>query len=329
MNDTVTEQEFVRIESSESAPAVWLEGWLPDGDFFPELTEARETYVRLRTAWRDAGERKLELQQRLETDEAQRRQDLRDAYLAGETDPQLAPPDEDLKAELAAATEQSRAAASAYVEHLNRCIALVLAHRQEWLGEITAFEETVDSQIRALAAQVATLRAKRGSYGRLEHWIQRVAEGASFPAAHFPYSEIPAPLSGDPVEEEARDLDTRLRSYAGGFASDTLISDEQGRELERGNEASLRQPPSEAEDDGGAVELSNLDDEDLVDWLMSTGQFDGQTKPGAALVVKAADDDPDMAVRLMQAERTAGGDAPRPDVLEALTKITNRKAATA
>lgn len=328
MSDTVTGQDFVRVESSEVAPAVWQDGWLPDGDFFPELTEARETYVRLHAAWRDAGARRQELQRLIEADETQRRQALRDAYLAGEPDPQLAPPDEALKDELAAVTEQSRAASAAYVEHINRCIALVLAHRQEWLGEATAFEETVDSQIRALLTQVATLRAQRGSYGRLGHWINRVIEGASFPAAHFPYSDIPAPLTGDPVEEEARDLAARKRSYAGGVAPDTLISDEQGRELERGNADSLSQPPAEA-DDGGEVELSQLDDEDLVDWLMGTGMFDGHAKPKAALVVKAAEGDPDMAERLLQAERTAGGDAPRQNVLEALTEITNGKAATA
>jgi hypothetical protein len=328
MSDTVTGQDFVRIESSEVAPAVWQDGWMPDGDFFPELTEARERHIRVRAAWQAAGARRQELERLIEADEAQRRQALSDAYLAGETDPQLAPPDEALTAELAAVKEHSKAAAKAYVESINQVIALVLAHRQEWLGEATAFEETVDSQIRTLLAQAATLRAQRGSYGRLEHWIQRVIEGAAFPAAHFPYSDIPAPLTGDPVEEEARDLAARKRSYAGGVAPDTLISDEQGRELERGNAASLSQPPAEA-DDNGEVELSHLDDDDLVDWLMGTGMFDGQAKPKAALVVKAADNDPDMAARLLQAERTAGGDAPRQNVLEALTEITNGKAPTA
>ena len=61
MSDTVTAPSFTRVESSEIAPAVWKTDWLPDDEFFPELTEAHETYLRLHTAWKSAAARKREL----------------------------------------------------------------------------------------------------------------------------------------------------------------------------------------------------------------------------------------------------------------------------
>ncbi len=69
-----------------------------------------------------------------------------------------------------------------------------------------------------------------------------------------------------------------------------------------------------------------MDDGELVDFLMGCGMFDGNPKPAAALVIEAAEGDAEMAERLLRAERTAGGDAPRQDVLDALTEITNGKA---
>jgi hypothetical protein len=319
MSDTVT---FARITGSDSAPALFNPGWLPDIEAFPELTQAREDYMRLRAAWSDAGARGRELEERIEADQARRDAALRDAYAAGEVNPQPEAEDDTLKVELAAAAQQAQAAVTAFLDHINNTIQLVLEHRQEWQGEIAAFEQNLDSEVQALLVRATELRAKRGHYGRLEHWIQRVTEGAEMPVAHFPYSDIAAPPSGDPAEEKARDLEFRLRSYAGGISPDKPASEEQMREVERRNIASQHQQPAEA----GAVELSHLDDEELVDWLMGTGMFDGEVKPTAALVVQAAENDAGMAARLLQAERTANPEAIRQDVLDALTEITNGKA---
>jgi hypothetical protein len=320
MSDTVT---FVRITGSENAPAAFNPGWLPSVEGFPELAQAREDYLRLSAAYSAAGERRQELRDRIEADKERRASALRDAYLAGEVDPQAEAEDQKLKAQLAAADEQAQAAVTAFLEHINRCVALVIEHGQEWQGEITAFEQNLDGEVRALLERAAELRAKRGRYGRLEHWIQRTVEGAETPYSHFPYSDIAAPPSGDEAEEEARLREFMLASYAGGLAPDKPATPEQARRLEEGNLASQRQKPADA---GGEVELNHLDDDELVDWLMGAGMFDGEAKPSAALVVDAAEEDPDMAARLLQAERTANPEAIRQDVLDALTEITNRKA---
>lgn len=76
-------------------------------------------------------------------------------------------------------------------------------------------------------------------------------------------------------------------------------------------------PPQEEETE---VELSSLDHEDLVDWLMGTGMFDGQKKPTAAEVVTAAEGDPALAKRLLDAEQEASGGEPRKQVREGLEK---------
>ncbi len=319
MSDTVT---FARITGSESAPACFLPGWLPDGEAFPALVEARETYLRLRAAYQSAGARAQAIQARMEADRVRRDSALRDAYAAGEADPTPEPEDQALRGELAAARQQGQAAVTAYLDHINNCIALVIEHRQEWQEAITAFQQNVDGEVEALVRQASALRAKRGDYGRLQHWIDRTAlDGAEMPAAHFPYSDIPAPATGDPVEEEARLRRFMLDSYAGGLAPDEPISEEQMRQVQEGSIASHQQAPVE----DGEVELSALQPDELVDWLMGAGMFDGQSKPSAALVVEAAGNDPGMAKRLLQAEGLANPEAPRPELLTALTEISNGK----
>lgn len=68
--------------------------------------------------------------------------------------------------------------------------------------------------------------------------------------------------------------------------------------------------------DGESRPVSELDDEELVDWLMGTGEFDGQKKPTANEVVAAIGDDPELADRVLAAEETASGGNPRKAVVE-------------
>jgi hypothetical protein len=70
------------------------------------------------------------------------------------------------------------------------------------------------------------------------------------------------------------------------------------------------------------VELTELDEDELVDWLMSTGQFDGEPKPTVAQVSEAMQEGgADFATRLHAAEVRASGEAPRQGVTDALTKV--------
>lgn len=69
------------------------------------------------------------------------------------------------------------------------------------------------------------------------------------------------------------------------------------------------------------TDFEELDDEELVEWLMSAGQFDGEKKPNADTVVKVAEGDPELAERLIKAEETASGGSPRSTVIDGLTAI--------
>lgn len=325
MSDTVTEQEFVRITGTDTGPATWLPGWLPDLDVFPDLSHARAEYMRLRDVWTVAGVRRRSLEAQIEAATEQRKGALRDAILAGEDSPQVDDESEALAGELVEAKEHAQAATSAFLEHINHCIVLVVEHRREWTGAITEFQQGLDDEVQALVDRATEIRQQRGHYSRLEHWIQRTVEGASTPFSHFPYSEIATPPSGDPVEEQARDLELMLKSYAGGIAPDKPGTEEQGRRLEK----QVLSAPSQEPVPAGEVELNDLDDGELVDWLMGAGMFDGEPRPSAQLVVSAAEGDADMAARLIKAERAANAEAPRSEVLEPLNEITTNGKAMA
>jgi hypothetical protein len=315
MTDTLIEPRFARVRGSDDAPAVFNPGWLPDAEAFPDLNEARAKYLRLQDAWQAAAERRRDIEGKLEDDQQRRELALRDAYL-GEQEAQLEPESETLLTELEEAKAQGHAAQRAFVEHINQCIALVIERREAWLASIEEFQHGVDAQVEELLAQAARLRTQRGMFSRLEHWIQRTAvDAAEMPAWHFPYSEIAAPPSGDVREQEARATQMMLRAYGDGIALVPPASDEQGQELERQVlEGHSGEPVA-------AVELSELEDDELVDWLMSTGRFDGNAKPNAELVVLAAEGDPAMAGRLLKAERTANESGPRQAVIDQLGRI--------
>lgn len=324
MSDTVT---FTRITGSDMAPAVLQAGWLPDLDVFPELTEAREKAQQLRAAWDKAAARRRDVEARIEAYSEQRKAMMRDAYLHGESSPQVKDQSEKLAAELVEASEHAQAACEAFTEHLNYCIGLVIEHRDEWQAEIEAFDGSVDSELRALQVQVTELCARRGHYARLAHWIERTVRGGELPVEHFPYSEVTAPLPEDQKAYEARSAEIFERAYAGGLNPDRRATETEARAMETRTLAPPQQPVNHAEriviDD-----YDELDDEDLVDWLMGTGGFDGQPKPTVEQVISVAEGDARLAGRLLKAEQVADPEATRQDLRDRLGEISNGKAGT-
>jgi hypothetical protein len=315
MSETAT-AGFQRITSTEVAPAVWHPGWLPKSSPFPELSEAREEYDRLRAVRDAAVARRRDLEAQIEAERGQRSASLRDAYLDGEASPQAEEVDQELAQELETAKQHTQAALDALLAHINNTIVLVAEHRQQWLGEIDGMEQDVASEITATEARLRELRANVGTHGRLQHWIARTAEAASFPVQHFPYAEIAA-TSGD----EAQDLEREMhKSYAG---AQKLISNEEADALRARSDARGELEPTEPT---AEVTATQLDDGELVDWIMGAGMFDGHPRPSAAQVLAAAEGDPALASRLVKAEQNANPEAPRADLIDALTQITNRKA---
>lgn len=317
MSDTVTARPLVRIDGSDQAPACFSPGWIPNIDVFPELSDALRENQRLRAAWDAASVRRRELEEHAEADAKRRKTAMRDAYLSGAEDAQMEAEDETLKAELVAAKEHSQAAVSAFIEHINQTIALVAEHGQGWSDDIAAYNANINAEIAAVLDKTRELRERFGNFARLDHWIERTVSGASFPPDHFPYAEIQAPPSGNPEQEEARLREFMERSYAGGMPGATLISDEQGKRLEE-QVLSPGDTPTEE-----SITAAHLQDDDLVDWLMGCGMFDGKPRPSAEQVVMAAGDDPEIAQRLIDAERTANPETTRQAVIDQLTHIVS------
>lgn len=81
-------------------------------------------------------------------------------------------------------------------------------------------------------------------------------------------------------------------------------------------------PQASEGDEENEVDLTQLDEDELVDWLMSTGQFDGEPKPTVAQVSEVMQEGgADFATRLHAAEVRASGEAPRQGVTDALSKV--------
>jgi hypothetical protein len=111
------------------------------------------------------------------------------------------------------------------------------------------------------------------------------------------------------VVDVPREADLDRGRKAGAFYTDEeLAAQENGVEVE-------------GEDATGSTSLADLDDDDLVDWLMAVGRFDGQKKPNVDEVVAAAGDDPEFAERMLSAEDRASGGDPRGGVESGLNKI--------
>jgi hypothetical protein len=135
------------IVSGSEAPACFRDGWTPPtnpickpGDDLPtelavlpaELDDVVRTHERIRAQSSAASSEVYRLKVKIEAEQKQREDAMREAYLAGEPEPE--PVDTaKLERELAQAEERSRAASAAMFESVNRVIALVVEHREEWL----------------------------------------------------------------------------------------------------------------------------------------------------------------------------------------------------
>lgn len=67
------------------------------------------------------------------------------------------------------------------------------------------------------------------------------------------------------------------------------------------------------------VNLDEMDDEDISDWLTGTGSFDGEKKPNASEVVAAVGDNPGHARLVLDAEHRTGLD--RSSVIDPLERV--------
>lgn len=110
---------------------------------------------------------------------------------------------------------------------------------------------------------------------------------------------------------------TRAVDIERGERHGAFMSEEEIKQLPKAAEL----PPPPDGEAAGAPNLNELGDDEIVDWLMSTGEFDGQKKPTADEVVAAVGDNPELADRVLEAEETASGGEPRKGITERLEKV--------
>jgi hypothetical protein len=206
-----------------------------------ELDDMAREHERIRAQSSAAATEVYRLKVQIEAEQKQREDAMREAYLAGEPEPEPADTTE-LQQALAQAEERSHAASAAMFESVNRVIALVVEHREEWLAAFKQMEAGFQLEADELMAKRRKLLAKVGTFNKLEHWIDRTGGvAAELPAMHYPYADIVV-SSGDPARDAQFAEDALLASYAG---DGTLISDDRSRALE----AKQQRPPAMAEDE--------------------------------------------------------------------------------
>jgi hypothetical protein len=152
-----------------------------------------------------------------------------------------------------------------------------------------------------------TVRIKHGLFTYYEEEVGIKPDGTYGPRVveriAFHGKEVTVPFEGDyrkGVETGAFYADDEPVAGANEPAADAIVSET-----------------------GGNRTASDLDDDQLVEWIQGTGEFDGSAKPNADQVVQAAGGDAEQAQRLHDAEVRANGDSARKTVLGPLEAIVD------
>lgn len=99
------------------------------------------------------------------------------------------------------------------------------------------------------------------------------------------------------------------------------LSQAPGKDAGNSDDGGVAEPPDPTE-----VNVAELDNDELVEWLQGSGMFDGARKPNADEVIDKIGDDPELAERMLAAEKRAQ-DKPRTSVEKHVNKV--QEAATA
>lgn len=138
------------------------------------------------------------------------------------------------------------------------------------------------------------------------------------------------------VEHRAFWTDEELKAASAGSAPAVVPDGAEGT-VDGPPPALMQAPGSQPSSEGGGgedepvdpseVNVGELDNDELVEWLQGSGMFDGSRQPNADEVVSAIGDDPELAERMLSAEKRAHGEKYRKGVERHALKV--QEAATA
>jgi hypothetical protein len=309
-----------KLNRNDVPPAVLAFDWLPPDQRWPELNELRETHVRLRAASSAAAHAVSALERNFAAEDEAKDIALKAAFTAG-TDPELPEitPDADRESQLKEARTVARAASAASFDHIDKVLEVFGTRYGEFFADLNAEEHMLNEQIRQTRARLNELMARRsGTNQRTREWIDRIRQSVERGLPIFMMTQrwAETPVASLPETAEGRaaftDAATRAATADGTlrrFAPAPPIS-APDRDLKEYDE----------------YELADLEHEDIVDWLMGAGTFDGEPKPTVADVIAAVEDNnPDLARRVLKADAEAYGGEPRRGVAAALNKIIDKE----
>ncbi len=312
--------------------AVLASDWMPPDTRWPELNELRETHVRLREAASAAAQRAEGLAFQFKEEDRLKDEALKAGFAAG-AEPELPEitPDGERESLLKEARTVAKAATGASLDHIDKVLQ-VFGHRHgEFTGDLNAEEHGLAEEIRAAETRVAELRSRQGTFERTRNWIDRIRESVEggLPVSMWVMRWEDVPVSAAFVSSQARvaftDAATKT-AHGDGTKLEGVPNPARDRPgqpdtllVPRGSA-----PPAPLADEveGEEVDLATLEHEDIVDWLMGAGMFDGEPKPTVSDVIEVVEtDSPDLARRVLAADTEAYGGTPRKGVADALNKI--------
>jgi hypothetical protein len=327
------------LNRNDVPAAVLAPDWMPPETRWPELNELRATHVRLRQSASEASRAVYALERRFEEEDESKAGALKAGFAAG-TEPDLPEITSDAERErlLKDARAVSRAATGASFDHIEKVMNTFGNRSAEFASDLDADDHALAEELRSMEAKLAALRAQIGGNERTRSWMKRVkdvVEGIPASAWLMRWADVPVARVMSPAEHQAFIESATTQAYADRMSNTVAVlnplrdGDSQPDTIRvPANSPLAAQAP--ADDDGEEVELADLAHEDIVDWLLGTGMFDGEPKPTVADVIEVVEgDNPDLARRVLKADAEAYGGEPRKGVETALSKIINKEGSNA
>jgi hypothetical protein len=190
----------IRAPDTETALAVMELGrghgtsdrWLPDQDYWPELTEARETHLRVRGQLLEELDALDALDARFAEEDRDHGLELRQAQREGRRpgkDARTSP--EERAAERSKVAERAWAALLVLKETVDSTVALIREHEEEWLAALRAEREGMLDKVRE--AEKVLAEAKVAEYGlwQRRQYLMMTADHSVFGLQPFPEPQEP------------------------------------------------------------------------------------------------------------------------------------------
>lgn len=176
-------------------PALLREDWLPSGTGWRDLEKLREEHVRLLRQKETTAEAALSVKLRLENEDKQHADALRNALREGAT-PESLPEKahgEEREAELRLARDRVAAAYEAFEEFAESAVAHIREQSPAWLRDLDEQEAAAEKKREEARRLLAAADAAVGEIQRMRSWLGRNSDTRLGRLIHFSALTAPPP----------------------------------------------------------------------------------------------------------------------------------------